>query len=129
MLPGEADSAERLDRLLAGQHRSLPGLRLRRRHCKIDVRIALGDAPRRPVGERPAELDGDIAVDERVRDRLVNADLLAELLALTGVRDRQVERLCPDANCLERERGEQPAAYIRPITGGGLRTVRSQLPE
>ena len=42
--------------------------------------VVLGDAPGGPVGERAGELGLDVRVGERVRDGLVGADLLPELL-------------------------------------------------
>ena len=60
----------------------------------------LGDAPRGPVDERARELDVRVRLRERVRDGLVGADRLAELLARLRVLDAEVERALRDAERL-----------------------------
>ena len=104
MLPGEADAAEHLDRGLADARRRSRRRTTSRPRRDRRLRVARRDAPRRPERERARELDARVRVGERVRDGLVDADLLAELLARRRVLERVLEREPRDAARLERER-------------------------
>src|SRR5437764_12508001 len=95
VLPGEADPAVDLDRALAGGDGRVGRVALRRRDGDRRLVGFLGDAPRRPVGERTGELRLNERVRERMRDGLVDADRPPELLARLGVLDGEVERLRP----------------------------------
>src|ERR687898_1464451 len=103
VLPGEADAAVHLDRALAGGDCGFGAERLRRRDRNRRPLILLFHTPRRPVGERAGELGLDVGIGERVRDGLVGADLLAELLAGRDVLDAELERLLRDTDRLERK--------------------------
>src|SRR6266702_1977150 len=106
VLPGEADSAQDLDRALAGCDGRVAGVALRRRYRNRRLLVALGDAPRRPVGERARQLGLDVRVREPVRDRLVDTDRTSELLARLRMLDAEIECLLRDADGLERERSQ-----------------------
>ena len=110
VLPREADPAVRLDGALAGRDRRLRRLGLRRGCRDCGVRLVVRDAPRRPPGERARELELEVRVRERVRDRLVGADDPPELLARPRVLDRELERPLADADRLEREDRERAGA-------------------
>src|SRR6185295_4517170 len=103
VVPGEADAPERLDRLLAHPDDALARVRLRRRGRDRGLRVSGRDAPRGPQSQRARELDPRVRVREWVRDRLVDADLLPELLARRRVLDGVLEREPRDAARLERE--------------------------
>ena len=86
--------------------------------------VALGDAPGGEERQRPAELELHQRRRERVRDGLIGADRLPELLALLHVADGELERPPADAARLERERrqraGTEPRHELRarePPTG------------
>src|SRR6187455_2425674 len=81
VLPAEADPAVDLDRALAGEHRLLGRERLRGGGGERGLLGVGVDAPGGPVDERAGELGLDVGVGERMRDRLVDADRAAELLA------------------------------------------------
>jgi hypothetical protein len=93
-----------LDRPLAGGDRGLGAERLRRGGRDSRLLVADRDRPGGPVGERARQLGGDEGVRERVRDRLVGADRLAELLPRRGVLDAELERLLRDADRLAGKR-------------------------
>src|SRR3954471_9196836 len=103
VLPREADAAVHLDRALAGGHRRVGAVRLRGGGGDGQLLVLLRDAPRGPVGERAGQLGLDEGVRERVRYRLVDADRTAELDAVPRVLDRELERLLPDPDRLERD--------------------------
>ena len=69
--------------------------------------VILRDAPCCPIGEVPRELDRDIRVDDWMRDGLIGADLLAELLAVGDVRDGELDCARADTDRLERASREQ----------------------
>ena len=81
------------------------------------ARVVLGDAPGGEERERAAELELHQRRRERMRDRLVGADRLAELLALLRVVDRELERPRADAAGLERQRGQRAGAKLRQQLG------------
>ncbi len=117
MLPGEPDPAVHLDRALAGGHRRVRAERLRRRRGEGSADVVLGDAPGREERERAAELELHQCRGERVRDRLVGADRLAELVALLREVDRELERPRPDAARLEGEGREGACPKLREQLG------------
>ena len=115
VLPGEADAAEGLDRVVRDRGRGVRRARLRhRRGDRQQVGIGVG-GPCRGVGERAGLLDLPQHVGEAMRDGLVGADRAAELLALLGVLDRHVERALGDAHALRRERDLADAARARDV--------------
>src|SRR5436305_10674446 len=67
--------------------------------------VVFSDAPRRPVRERARELNVGIRVGELVRDRLIDADGLAELLAGRRVLDAELEHALRDPDGFARRRG------------------------
>src|SRR6266540_4350643 len=91
VLPGEADAAVHLDRAFARVDRGVAAVGLCSRARDVDLLVSLGDAPGSPVRERAGELHLDVRIRKLVRDRLVGADGLAELLARLRVLDRELE--------------------------------------
>ena len=127
MLPGEAGPAVHLDRALARGDRRLGGERLRRGRRDRRLLVVLRDAPRRPVRERARELDVCVRVRELVRDGLVDADRLAELLARRRVLDRRARARA--GRC--RRASAAIAARARGMSrwpGSGVPFVRSSRP-
>src|SRR5207253_7007039 len=104
VLPGEADSAQDLDRALARRDGRVAGVALGRGYRDRRLLVSLRDAPRSPVGKRARQLGLDVRVRELVRDSLVDADRTSELLARLRMLDAEIERLLPDADRLERQR-------------------------
>src|SRR5437870_4731503 len=111
VLPGESDAAVGLDCVLADRDCDVARVRLGGGRRNPGFVVLLCHAPRSPVRERAGELGVGVAVGELVRDRLVDPDRLAELLARLGVLDGQLERPLRDADGLERERRERPHAH------------------
>ena len=73
----------------AGHRRPSPAYALADAAAHWRLVVALGHAPRGPVGERASQLRQRVAVREPVRDGLVDADRLAELLTRLRVLDRR----------------------------------------
>ena len=92
VLPGEADPSENLQRALDDRARGARHVRLgdRRRLCR--VRRFLVERGRGVEDRRPCRLAQHVCVGEDVLDRLVRADRASELLALSRVVDRKIER-------------------------------------
>jgi hypothetical protein len=110
VLPREADPAEHLDRALAGEHRRVGRVGLRRRCRHGRIRLVVRDAPRRPPGERTGELRVRERARKRVGHRLVRPDPTPELLALCRVGDGELERAGCDPHRLEREDRQRAGA-------------------
>src|SRR5581483_3075836 len=108
VLPGEADAAVCLDRVLADLHGHLRRVGLGRRGSDRRLLVSFGHGPGGPVRERPGELGQLVRVGEPVRDSLVDADRLAELLARLRVLDPELEDALRHADCLHRQCGERP---------------------
>src|SRR5438067_8872240 len=113
VLPGEADAAVHLNRALTCPDGSLGRERFRGRRGHLRARVLFGDAPRRPVREGARKLDLGIRVGELVRDCLVHADLLAELLPRLRVLDAELERTLRDADGLRSHRRTQAGRLLR----------------
>ena len=125
VLPREARAAVHLDRPLARRDRGLGRERLRRCGRSGRLRVALGHAPGGPVGERAGELDVGVRVGERVRDGLVDADRLAELLACARVLDAELECALRHADRLA---GDRRAGARQVACAGQRRAVAALQP-
>ena len=108
VLPGHADAAVQLDRLLGGVHRDLAAER--RGHGDRDRGVGVAGRQRRGgvAGGRVGLLDLGVQVGEPVLDRLEATDDAAELTPLLEVADRRLERPAGDADLLGRQ---QPGAH------------------
>src|SRR5215471_19960602 len=107
MLPGESDARVHLDRALARRDGGLGGERFCGRGRDLCSLVLLRDAPGGPVDERPRELDVGVGLRQRVRDRLVGPDRLAELDSRLRMLDAEVERALGDAERLRRACGTE----------------------
>ena len=81
---------------------------------------SVGERQRRPVDQRPGQLERDVHVGELVLDRLVGADHPAELAALLGVVDGRVQHRLPRTDQLRG--GGQCAELVgaRDVGGPGV---------
>ena len=120
VLGGEADASEHLQRALAGAPPVAPGQRLdhlavaRRRGLEQEHRLADHAVERDAVGLGPRQ---------EVPDRLEGPDGLAELLAVAGVVDGQVDGALGGAEHLRR--GGHPAEEEAPLAGLGRGVARA----
>src|SRR5688572_29267980 len=118
---GEADAAGDLERVGGAGERGLGGRRLRGRGGEREVlRFGVGGDAAGPVDRGPCGLELHHHVGALVLDRLEGADRAAELDALLGIGDGEVERALRDADLLGRERdgGEREGAGQRGLGGG-----------
>ena len=99
-----ADGAVALERLAGGERGGVAGQGLGHRHMGRRVGIVVRDRPRGAVHERAGELDRDAGVGEVVLHGLEAADGHAELLALLGVVDGEVEHPAGEARRAARPR-------------------------
>ena len=123
VLPGHADAAVQLDRLLGGVHGDLRAERRGHRDRDRCVGVVGGErrggVPRGGVGL----LDLGVQVGEPVLEGLEPADDAAELPALLEVGDRGLERPAGDADLLG---GEQPGAHLQSGVDRGGRRPRTR---
>src|SRR5207244_2676361 len=123
VLPREAGAAVHLDRALARPNGGLGRERLRGRRGYRRLLVLLGNAPGGPVGERARELRVGVRVRKLVRDRLVDADRPAELLARLRVFDTELEDALCDADGL----GGHGRSGARDVAGAGERRALAAL--
>src|SRR6185437_17181514 len=95
-----AVAAADLDRLLGDLDRDLAGLQLGHRALGLLELAAIAALPQRPPDEGARGLDLGRHVGEHECDRLVLDQRAAELLALFGVSERELERRARDAQGL-----------------------------
>ena len=108
VLPREADAAVHLQRRAHHALRRVGAPRLRGRRRDVRLGVAGADAPRRPVDRRAHALDVDQHVGAAVLHRLERPDRPAELHAVLGVLDRDVERARRAAEQVGRGEGRAP---------------------
>src|SRR3954452_4779321 len=99
-----AVAAEDLHGALGGPHGDLAGLELAHRALGVLELVAVAAHPRGAPDEQAGSVDLELHVGEREGDRLVLDDLLAELLALLGVVERELVGGAGDAQRLRADR-------------------------
>src|SRR4051812_47726358 len=110
-----AVAAEDLHRPLGGPHGDLAGLQLAHRPLGVLELVAVAAHPRGAPDQQAGGVDLELHVREHEGDRLVFDDLLAELLALLGVVERELVGGAGDAQRLGADRR---AAGLEGLHGG-----------
>src|SRR3954468_16722911 len=103
-LAGVAVAAEDLHGPLGGPDGDLAGLELAHRALGVLELVAVAAHPRSAPDEQAGGIDLELHVGQREGDRLVLDDLLAELLALLGVVERELVGGAGDAERLGADR-------------------------